>query len=98
MVADVKMYTQAWLRETPNLKGLSGAKFRTFVNETLIPKFIGHGDSPEAKASSMVKEMSEVWKCDMPVCEYTCARWLHLAGGVFCEKSKTYMCDKHEDN
>ncbi len=86
---DIRRKLRNWMRS--NLRHLTRAKAAAWVNQVLIPKYVGGGDGP-----AMVKELKDKYKIDGTVSEYTVGRWMHLAGGEYVVAEKSYYCDSHE--
>ena len=86
---DIRRKLRNWMRS--NLRHLTRAKAAAWVNETLIPKYVGGGDP-----AAMVKELKDKYQIDGTVSEYTVGRWMHLAGGEYVTTEKSYYCDSHE--
>ena len=97
---DIKSDLRDWMRA--NLKDLNRAKATQWINEVLIPKYVGlpEGEGEERTPTqayySTVRELEQKWRIKGSICEYTASRWMALAGGQFVKTENNYYCDTHE--
>ena len=100
---DIRMDLCNYMRS--NLRGLNRIIAQKYINDVLIPKFVGRPADEEAEdtrtaievRNAIAKELKEKWRIsEGGVCEYTAGRWMLLAGGEFLPTQKNYYVEGHE--